>query len=82
MLGGAMKSTKIEREGPSLLDVVALLSDFPAQRLARGQVGTIVEELDGRTLLVEFSDDKGHAYALAPCPRTELLVLHYVPEAA
>jgi hypothetical protein len=77
-----MKSTKIEREGPALLDVVALLSDLPAQRLARGQVGTIVEELDGKTLLVEFSDDQGHAYALAPCPRTELLVLHYVPEAA
>jgi len=77
-----MKSTKIEREGPSLLDVVALLSDLPAQRLARGQVGTIVEELDGKTLLVEFSDDQGHAYAVAPCPRTELLVLHYVPEAA
>jgi hypothetical protein len=77
-----MKSTKIEREGPSLLDVVALLSDLPAQRLARGQVGTIVEELDGKTLLVEFSDEQGHAYALAPCPRTELLVLHYVPEAA
>jgi hypothetical protein len=82
MLGATMKSTKIEREGPSLLDVVALLSDLPAQRLARGQVGTIVEELDGKTLLVEFSDEQGHAYALAPCPRTELLVLHYVPEAA
>jgi hypothetical protein len=68
--------------GPSLLDVVALLTDLPAQQLARGQVGTIVEELDDKTLLVEFSDDQGRAYAIAPCPRTELLVLHYVPEAA
>jgi len=68
--------------GPLLLDVVALLSDLPAQGLARGQVGTIVEELDDKTSLVEFSDDQGHAYALALCPRTELLVLHYVPEAA
>jgi len=64
---------------PSLLDVVALLTDLPGQRLARGQVGTIVEELDDRTSLVEFSDDQGRAYAIAPCPRAELLVLHYVP---
>jgi hypothetical protein len=67
---------------PSLLDAVALLTDLPAQRLARGQVGTIVEQLDDKTLLVEFSDDQGRAYAVAPCPRADLLVLHYVPEAA
>ena len=67
---------------PSLLDVVALLTDISAQRLARGQVGTIVEQLDQETLLVEFSDDHGRAYAVAPCPRTQLLVLHYIPEAA
>jgi hypothetical protein len=48
---------------------VALLADLPAQRLARGQVGTVVEQLDDKTLLVEFSDDKGSAYAIAPCPR-------------
>ena len=67
---------------PSLLDVVALLTDLPAQRLARGQVGTIVEQLDDKTLLVEFIDDQGRTYAVAPCPREDLLVLHYVPEAA
>jgi hypothetical protein len=78
-----MKAKMRARDGgPSLLDVVALLSDVPAQRLARGQVGTIVEELDDERSLVEFSDDQGRAYALAPCPRTELLILHYVPEAA
>jgi len=27
-------------------------------------------------------DDKGRAYAVAPCPRADLLVLHYVPDAA
>jgi hypothetical protein len=69
-------------EAPSLLDVVALLSDLPAQRLGRGQVGTVLERLDEASLLVEFSDDDGRAYAIAPCPRTELLVLHYVPEVA
>ena len=83
MLGAMMKERERARnEGPSLLDVVALLTDLPAQRLARGQVGTIVEQLDDKTLLVEFSDDQGRAYAVAPCPRADLLVLHYVPEAA
>jgi hypothetical protein len=83
MLGGMMKAkTRARDGGPSLLDVVALLSDVPAQRLARGQVGTIVEELDDESSLVEFSDDQGRAYAVAPCRGTELLVLHYVPEGA
>jgi hypothetical protein len=76
----AKKDAKSER--PSVLDVVALLTDLPEQQLARGQVGTIVELLDRKTLLVEFSDDQGRAYAVAPCPRADLLVLHYVPESA
>jgi hypothetical protein len=77
---GAMMKAKGER--PSVLDVVALLTDLPTHRLARGQVGTIVEQLDDTNLLVEFSDDQGRAYAVAPCPQADLLVLHYVPEAA
>jgi hypothetical protein len=71
-----------ESERPSVLDVVALLSDLPAQALARGQVGTIVEKLDNKTLLVEFNDEQGRAYAVAPCPLANLLVLHYVPDLA
>jgi hypothetical protein len=83
MLGAFMKARRRTRsERPSLLGAVALLTDVPAQELARGQVGTIVEELDDETLLVEFSDDQGRAYAIAPCQRVELLVLHYVPESA
>jgi hypothetical protein len=66
---------------PALLDAVALLSDLPEPGLARGQVGTVVEILDDKMVLVEFSDDDGHAYAVTPCPPTDLLVLHYVPEA-
>ena len=78
-----MKAEKhAESEGPSLLDVVALLADVPGEGLTRGQVGTVVEHLDDKALLVEFSDDQGRAYAVAPCPRAELLVLHYVPVAA
>lgn len=74
-----MGAEKRAQKEPSLLGVVALLADIPAHRLARG--GTVVEPLDDDTVLVEFSDDQGGAYAVAPCPRSELLVLHYVPEA-
>ena len=82
-LGVVMEAKKLTRtEGPSLLDVVALLSDLPVLNLARGQVGTIVEQLDDTTSLVEFSDDEGRAFAVVPCPRAELLVLHYAPQAA
>jgi uncharacterized protein DUF4926 len=77
-----VKAKNAKNENPILLDVVALLTDLPEQRLARGQVGTIVEQLDGDNLLVEFSDDRGAAYALAPCSPKDLLVLHYVPESA
>ena len=64
-----------DNEEPSLFDEVALLTDIPAHRLARGQVGTVVEQLDAETSLVEFSDLRGRAYAIAPCPRSILLVL-------
>ena len=67
--------------GMAVLDVVALLSALPSHGLGRGQVGTVVERLDEKTVLVEFSDD-GRAYALAPCRQDQLLVLHYLPEAA
>jgi Domain of unknown function (DUF4926) len=65
---------------PSLLDPVALLAE--ANGLAPGQVGTVVEVLDAEMFLVEFSDDEGRAYALTPCPGSQLLVLRYMPEAA
>jgi hypothetical protein len=78
-----MTAIKGAKDGqPSILDMVALLKDLPAHRLTRGQVGTIVDELDDETLLVEFNDDEGRAYAVVPCPRADLLVLRYVPEVA
>ena len=80
MLGALM--AEADRIGSSLLDAVALLCDVPTSGLARGQVGTVVESLDDRTALIEFSDENGRAYAIAPLPRSELLVLHYVPHAA
>lgn len=62
--------------------VVALLDAHPSRSLSRGQVGTVVEMLDGDQVLVEFSDDNGRTYALEALPRNRLLVLHYVPVAA
>jgi Domain of unknown function (DUF4926) len=70
------------KKRPELHDVVALLDDIPAQNLSRGQVGTVVEELDKTTVLVEFSDDDGRAYAIAPVATAQVLLLHYEPEAA
>ena len=82
-VGTVMTAEKhAESDGPSLLDVVVLLADAPGEGLARGQVGTVVEQLDDKVLLVEFSDDQGRAYAVVPRPRAELPVLRYVPEAA
>jgi len=67
---------------PSLHDVVALLSDVPEHNLSRGQVGTVIELLDNDTSLVEFSDDDGRAYAIAAVKSSQVLLLHYEPEAA
>jgi len=61
---------------PRLLGVVALLSDMPAQGLVRGQVGTVVELLDG-ACEVEFSDNEGRTYAELALTADQLLVLHH-----
>jgi len=62
-----------------VLDVVAALQDFPEQRVVKGQVGTVVEELDADHVLVEFSDVNGVAYALAPMPVGQLMELKHAP---
>ena len=67
LLGFVMAArTNESNAAPDLLRAVALLADIPSQGLVRGQVGTIVETLDEATALVEFSDDEGRAYAIAP----------------
>jgi hypothetical protein len=68
-------STRIE---PKLLDVVALLVDIPSEDLVRGQVGTVVELLDG-AYEVEFCDDDGRTYALLALTPEQLLLLHHRP---
>ena len=47
-----------KNKAPPRSDRVALLTDLPALRLVRGQVGTIVQEIDSEIVLVEFTDDK------------------------
>jgi len=66
---------------PQLLDVVALLRDLPDESLVRGQVGTVVELLDG-AYEVEFSDDDGKTYAMLAVRPDNLLVLHHRPQQA
>ena len=60
-----------------LLDVVALLVDKPAEKLAAGQVGTVVEVLSPAAVLVEFLDSKGRTVAVEELKREELLVLKH-----
>jgi hypothetical protein len=64
-----------KRSFTQILDVVALPEDLLSRGLVRGQVGTIVEDLDEGVFEVEFSDDNGRTCAtLALCP-DQLLVL-------
>ncbi|MBI3406869.1 MAG: DUF4926 domain-containing protein [Planctomycetes bacterium] len=60
-----------------LLDVVALKQEIPTARLARGQVGTVVETLAPDIFEVEFSDDEGRTYASLALRAEQLMVLHY-----
>lgn len=63
----------------ALLDVIALLRDLPAQGLARGQVGTVVETLAPDVYEVEFNDNTGRTYATASLHANQLMVLHHEP---
>ena len=61
-----------------LLDTVTLLIVLPEYGLARGQMGTIVEDLAPDVFLVEFSNDEGHTVELLPL-EAELLRLYGSP---
>jgi len=60
-----------------LLDVVAIVENFPEYGLYRGQVGTIVEILAPNVYEVEFSDDEGQTYAMQAFNAENLMALHY-----
>ncbi|HEX4963789.1 MAG TPA: DUF4926 domain-containing protein [Thermoanaerobaculia bacterium] len=68
---------------PQLLEVVALTVDLPEVNLRRGQVGTVVDVLDGgRAFEVEFSDQEGRTYASLGLRPDQVMLLRYAPEAA
>jgi hypothetical protein len=74
--------TRARDGGRSLLDVVALLSDVSAQRLARGQSAQ-----SSRSLMARVRSSSSATIMAVPTRSRlargpELLVLHYVPEAA
>lgn len=62
-----------------LLSVVALLEDLPEHGLARGQVGTVVENWAPDVYEVEFSDDHGRTYAMVALKADQLMRLHHQP---
>jgi hypothetical protein len=64
-----------------MLNAVALLSDRSEHGLVRGQVGTVVEILDG-AYEVEFSDDEGKTSSELALGPEDLLVLHHQPHQA
>ena len=69
-----MKNNQIK-----LLDVVALTTDLAVPDLARGQVGTVVENLAPGVYEIEFSDNGGRTFASLALKSDQLLVLHYEP---
>lgn len=60
-----------------VLDTVALLKAIPEKPLFKGQVGTIVEQLDENTFEVEFSNKKGETLITTPIKRSDLMLLHF-----
>jgi len=62
------------------LDVVALLTTFPEERLSKGAIGTVVHVYNNNFYEVEFADMKGQTYALLTLPAEKLLLLKHEPE--
>ncbi len=62
-----------------LLDVIALLNDWPDHNLRCGEVGTVVEHLAPDVWLVEFSDNDGEEYAMLELRTDQLMKLYYEP---
>jgi uncharacterized protein YkvS len=60
-----------------LFDTVALLKAKPGKHLKIGQVGAIVERLNGTHVLVEFLNPKGETIALADVAEDELFLLQF-----
>lgn len=59
-----------------VLDTVALVEDVPERGLSRGEVGTVVEILEGDVYEVEFSEERGETYAEVALRGGQLIRLH------
>ena len=70
-----MKNEKLK-----LFDTVAILKDMPDKKVVLGQVGTIVEELDGEYFEVEFADKNGETISEFAVKADDLMLLHYEME--
>lgn len=75
-----MRKNRTERSLPKVLDIVALLKDMPDEKLAKGQVGTIAEELDEGVYEVEFADKQGKTTDSLTLASEDLMLLHFEPE--
>lgn len=58
-----------------LLDIAALQSEIPGEKVKIGQVGTIVEELAEGVYEVEFADTKGRTLTTCAVEAKNLLKL-------
>ena len=56
-----------------ILTVVATLRAFSERHVRKGQVGTVVEQLDRDNVLVEFADSNGEAFSVIPIPVQQLI---------
>ena len=68
-----------------LLASVAVAEDLPVRGLTRGQIGTVVEQLERageRAVLVEFCDEQGQMYAMEALRPGQLIPLHRKTQAA
>lgn len=72
----------MKKEDLKLLDVVATLKEFPDDKVASGQVGTIVEYLALNVFLIEFANKFGETITMIPVKAEDLLKLHYELEYA
>lgn len=62
-------------ENVELLDIVALLTKLPDEKLSIGQVGTVVEELAHNVYKVEIADAKGRTITTCAVEANDLLKL-------
>ena len=65
----------------NMLDTVASVEDMPSERLVKGQVGTVVEELAEGVYEVEFTNRQGETISSLALSVDRLMLLHFEMEA-